>query len=175
MSDIDSETKEEEEYSAHTYVIPLWLESLYSLSGILLGMAIISYISYRYDAQFLIPSFASSAVMLFFSYNNPLAQPRNILGGHLVAAIAGIITHYFWANSWWAITLAVVLAAFLMIVTKTLHPPGGATAIIAHFGIAGHGSFYILIPVVASSIIMILIAYGINNAVSTRKYPLFWW
>jgi CBS-domain-containing membrane protein len=124
---------------------------------------------------FLIPSYASSALMLFVSYNNPLAQPRNVFGGHLMSAIAGIITNYFMANAWWAITCAVVLAGLLMIITKTLHPPGGGTAIVAHIGAVGHSSWHVLVPVLASSVIMILVAYIINNSVATRKYPLFWW
>lgn len=169
---IDEETDAAQSSSA---IIPLWLESCYSLLGIFIGMGLISFISVHYDMYLLIPSFASSALMLFVSYNNPLAQPRNVLGGHLMSALAGMFTNYFWANEWWAITLAVVLAALLMILTKTLHPPGGGTAIVAHLGAVGHSSYYLLIPVLASSVIIILVALIVNNSVSSRKYPMFWW
>lgn len=153
-------------------LLPSWIEGGCSLLGIFIGMGIICFISTHYNMHFLIPSFASSAIMIFMSPENPLAQPRNVLGGHVMAALAGIITNYLFSNTWWAITLAVVLAALLMIVTRTLHPPGGATAIVAHLGGCGSSSAFILIPVVANSIIMVLTALIINHFLAS-KYPRF--
>jgi len=64
-----------------------------------------------------------------------------------------------------------------MHLTKTLHPPGGATALIAVIGSDGiHslGYLYVLIPVALGACIMLLIALIINNIPENRRYPEFW-
>jgi CBS-domain-containing membrane protein len=154
---------------------PYWLESFYSLLGIFIGMGIICYVSIRYDMSLLIPSYASSALMLFVSYKNPFAQPRNVIGGHFMSALAGVITSHLFINDWWSMTIAIVLAAFFMIISKTLHPPGGATALVAHLGGYVHGAGSTLFPVLFNSVIIILVAYIVNNKIASRKYPTFWW
>lgn len=171
----ENEMLEKEDTSIDNISKPYWLEICYSLLGIFIGMGIICYVSLRYDMSLLIPSFASSAVMLFISYNNPLAQPRNVIGGHLMAVLAGIITSHLFINDWWSMTIAIVLATLLMIASKTLHPPAGATALITHLSGYGHNVVGLLFPVLANAIIIVLIAYIINNAVASRKYPMFWW
>jgi CBS-domain-containing membrane protein len=61
--------------------------------------------------------------------------------------------------------------------TKTLHPPGGATALIAVIGgdkIHNLGSMYALVPVGLGAAIMLIIALLVNNIPKSRKYPEFW-
>ncbi len=82
---------------------------------------------------FLIGSFGASAVLIFGAPRSPLAQPRNLIGGHLVSAICGctvrIAIDRFEHST--ACALAVALAIVAMQLTETTHPPGGATALIA--------------------------------------------
>lgn len=159
--------------SAHTEVAaPMWKENLYSLSGIALGMGVVCIVSVYFEVLYLIPSLASSAIMLFMSYNNVFAQPRNVVGGHLTAVLAAVIVAWFFGPEWWAITLVVILTAFLMVVTHTIHPPGGGTAIAAFLGC--YSPLILLVSVLLGSVIMVLTALVINNAISSRKYPLFW-
>lgn len=151
---------------------PMWQENLYSLAGIALGMGIICFISVYFKVLFLIPSLASSAIMLFMSYNNVFAQPRNVVGGHVMSAIAAIIVAQLFGPQWWAIAIVVVLAALLMIITNTIHPPGGGTAIAAFLG--GYSPLVLLGSVILDTVIIVLAAYVINNAITSRKYPRFW-
>ncbi len=61
--------------------------------------------------------------------------------------------------------------------TKTLHPPGGATALIAVIGsdkIHNLGYLYVLMPVALGAIIMLIIALLVNNIPRSRRYPEFW-
>lgn len=157
---------------AYTEGEPMWKENLYSLAGIALGMGITSFISIYFEVVYLIPALASSAIMLFMSYNNVFAQPRNVVGGHLMAALAAIIVSQFVGPEWWAVTIVAVLTALLMIVTNTIHPPGGGTAIAAFLG--GYSPSELIISVILGTVIMILAALVVNNAISSRKYPLFW-
>jgi CBS-domain-containing membrane protein len=61
--------------------------------------------------------------------------------------------------------------------TKTLHPPGGATALIAVIGsqkIHDLGYLYAVIPVGTGALLMLVVALLVNNLSANRKYPEFW-
>ena len=61
-----------------------------------------------------------------------------------------------------------------MQITKTLHPPGGATALIAIIGsdkIKALGYMYLLSPVFIGVMILLLTALIFNNMTSNRSYP----
>jgi CBS-domain-containing membrane protein len=78
---------------------------------------------------------------------------------------------------WFAAAFSVATAIALMHVTQTLHPPGGATALIAVIGsekIHELGFWYMLVPVGLGVVIMLIVALAINNMASRRKYPEFW-
>jgi CBS-domain-containing membrane protein len=65
-----------------------------------------------------------------------------------------------------------------MHLTKTLHPPGGATALIAVIGsekIYALGYLYAIFPAGAGACIMLVVALLVNNIPKTRRYPEFWW
>ena len=62
-----------------------------------------------------------------------------------------------------------------MQLTLTLHPPGGATALIAVIGseqIHDLGFLYVLVPVASGAFILLLIALIVNNIPKHRFYPL---
>ena len=73
--------------------------------------------------------------------------------------------------------LAVATAIAVMHATKTLHPPGGATALIAVIGstkIHNLGYLYVVLPVGIGALLMLVIALLINNIPRKRSYPEFW-
>jgi CBS-domain-containing membrane protein len=81
-----------------------------------------------------------------------------------------LIPHEVWLSS----ALAVSVAIVLMQITKTLHPPGGATALIANIGsakIQALGYLYVLSPVLSGAIVLLLVALLVNNVSGHRKYP----
>lgn len=154
-------------------------EKLWSFVGSFLGIGIIAAIqSFFLDAHdnlFLIGSFGASSVLIYGVIQSPLAQPRNLLGGHLVSALVGVTVAQVLPDILWIIApLAVSLSILGMQFTKTLHPPGGATALIAVSGseqIKAMGYLYVLYPVLAGVIILLLVALLVNNITSQRVYP----
>jgi CBS-domain-containing membrane protein len=71
----------------------------------------------------------------------------------------------------------VATAIAVMHLTKTLHPPGGATALIAVIGsdkIHALGYFYMVVPVGIGALIMLTVALLVNNIPKNRRYPHFW-
>ena len=77
-----------------------------------------------------------------------------------------------------AACLAVVTAIACMHLSKTLHPPGGATALIAVMGgdnIRALGYGYVLAPCLAGALLMLGMALVVNNIPRNRRYPRYWW
>ena len=127
----------------------------------------------------LIGSFGASAVLLYGAPASPLAQPRNLLGGHTLSALVGVTVRLAVASpDWLACALAVAVAIALMQATGTLHPPGGATALIAVTGgpkLLALGYLYVLIPVLSGALVMLAVALLAVNAAPSRRYPQYWW
>ncbi len=155
-------------------------EHFFTFLGAFFGIGIIGFISSKYfvlnDNLFLIGSFGASSVLIYGSINSPLAQPRNLIGGHIVSAIIGVTVHKLIPNEiWLSSALAVALSIVFMQITKTLHPPGGATALIANIGsekIKALGYIYVLSPVLTGVLILFFVALIFNNITPNRRYPV---
>ncbi|MBF0429664.1 MAG: HPP family protein [Fibrobacteria bacterium] len=151
--------------------------------GSFIGVSAVAYINFKmpgqWDGVMIIGSFGASAVLIYGAIDSPLAQPRNLVGGHMLSAVIGVFSYQMLSNSLWlAAGFAVATAILVMYVTKTLHPPGGATALIAVIGsnhIHDLGYWYSLVPVGAGALIMLFFALLINNIPKNRRYPVFWY
>ena len=147
--------------------------------GSFLGIIAISYFHMDIlddkDLTLVVGSFGASAVLIYGVPNSPLSQPRNLIGGHLLSAIVGVISYkLFSSNLFLATAIAVSTSILIMQLTLTLHPPGGATSLIAVIGgeqIHELEFFYILIPVFSGALILFLIAFIVNNIPKNRAYP----
>jgi CBS domain-containing membrane protein len=152
-----------------------WWTFLGSFTGIsLIGLLNSTFLEVQ-DNLFLIGSFGASSVLLYGVINSPLAQPRNLIGGHILSALIGVtISNYFPFELWFNAGLAVSLSIVIMQITKTLHPPGGATALIAVIGsnpIKELGYLYVFSPIISGILILLLVALVVNNITSKRSYP----
>ena len=130
----------------------------------------------------------ASAVLCFGVIESPLAQPRAVLGGHFISAFVGIVftkifsLHDFahdegaqppWL-AWLAASFATATAIVAMQMTKTTHPPAGATALLPVVDRAINSlSWYFLPVVLLSSTVIVVVALLTNNVQS--RYPIFWW
>lgn len=145
--------------------------------GGFVAIAILAFLHYNMKPlPILFVPLGATSVLAFGAPNVPFAQPRNIIGGHLIAATVGIII-FSWAgtSSFWVAGLANGLAIGLMVATKTVHPPAGATAILPVLTQIS-SPFWVLAPVAVGAVVITLIAYAYNNLWgSRRKYPVFWW
>lgn len=157
------------------------VDHVWTFLGGFIGIGLIGFLqSFRLtqiDNIFLIGSFGASAVLIYGASNSPLAQPRNLVGGHIISAFIGICCGYLISDPqllWLASALAVSLSIVAMQITRTMHPPGGATALIAVIGsetIKDLGFLYILNPVLSGVIVLLLCGLFFNNLSKNRKYP----
>ena len=133
-----------------------------------LSILVISIIDQRFDDPYLVASFGATAVLIYGAPKAPFSQPKNVFFGHLFSAIIGVsIACIFDAFGLYAdhypiaIALAVSLAIIVMMVTGTIHPPGGATALTCVLN-GYFGWEFIFRPIMLGVILMMVIAYGAN-------------
>jgi len=161
---------------------------VWSWIGSFLGIALLCYIHYEFCLKytenliFIVGSFGAQAVLLFAAPKAPLAQPWNAVIGNGVSAFAGICAWHLVGDGgimWLAGAFAVSFAIVFMHLTNSLHPPGGATALIAVMELkrVHELSFlYILFPAVLASMAHVAVALVVNNlsADKLRSYPMTW-
>ncbi|WP_283710565.1 HPP family protein [Pseudoalteromonas prydzensis] len=159
---------------------------LWSLLGSFLGIYLVAMIgkSIQFDPLtnlFLIGSFGATAVLIYGAPLAEFSQPRNLIGGHVFSAIVGVtVAKFLSADLMLACALAVSVSIAVMHLTRTLHPPGGATALIAVIGgdsIQQLGYYYVISPVLLGASIMLLVGLLVNNLSRNpkRHYPVYWW
>ncbi|KAA5821884.1 HPP family protein [Algibacter amylolyticus] len=154
-------------------------EQFWSFLGAFIGIGFIAFIQSqqfnRLENILLIGSFGATSVLVFGAIQSPLAQPRNLIGGQVISAIIGVTVYKYLPNViWLSAPLAVALSIIAMQITRTLHPPGGATALIAVIGtekITALGYLYVLTPVLSGTIILFVVALIFNNLTQYRSYP----
>ncbi len=153
-------------------------EKIISAAAGLVGIGLIMAISQHFlDSQSLpwvVASMGASAVLLFAVPKGPLSQPWSFVAGHLFSAFIGISVARLIADPVMASAVAVSLAIFVMYLTRSLHPPGGATALTAVVGgsaITELGYWYMLTPIALNLIVMLIWALIINNLMPNRCYP----
>ncbi|OIP91524.1 MAG: hypothetical protein AUK26_06705 [Syntrophaceae bacterium CG2_30_58_14] len=157
-------------------------EVLWALIGAVIGMCICEYLSARYfepkELTLVIGPLGASAVLAYGAIRSPFSQPRNLVGGHIVSGLVGVSCHQlFGGTPWMAAALAVSVALAAMMVTKTMHPPGGATALIAVIGgpkVHALGFLYPFVPTGLGALILLAVALLVNNLSRNRRYPQYW-
>ena len=145
--------------------------NILSAFGAFLCISILAYLNSFDEANlWLIPPFGASMVLVMAAHESPLAHPKNILFGHIISALSGVLVFLALGFSFITVGIAVGLAIFLMMSTKTVHPPAGANPIIAVIG--GQGIDFVLMPVAVGASFIILFAI-IYNKLLNRKYFSF--
>lgn len=146
--------------------------TLLSFLGAVVAIGVTGWLSQISGTPWLMAPFGASCVLAFGVPDSPLAQPRNIVGGHLMATLVGLVVLYALGHSWWSNALAVGLALAVMQQTKTVHPPAGATPLVV---LAAGASFsFLLTPVLLGSLVIVAVAYCLNNSRQPRSYPKYW-
>jgi CBS-domain-containing membrane protein len=124
-------------------------------------------------SPFLLASLGGSAVFLFGLTRAPAAQPRALFGGHLGGALIGIACYQLFGDALWVYALAQVLALWLMLLTKTVHPPAGANPLIM---IHSHAGFAALWQPVFVGVFALAVVAALWSRVypGLARYPVAW-
>ncbi len=118
----------------------------------------------------LVAPIGASAVLAFALPASPLAQPRSVIGGNMLAAIVGVACALLIPQAAVAAAAAVGLSVLLMALLGCLHPPGGAIALGA--ALAGHelGFAYAVAPVGICSLLLV-VAAALYARATGHSYP----
>jgi len=119
----------------------------------------------------LIP-FATSIVLVMGSPEAEPAQPRALIGGHIVATLAGFVVLRLGGPQGWAAAAAVGLAVLAMYATDTFHPPAGINPLLVVSG--GLPWSFLLTPVLAGAVLLTAFAYIWHRWILRRPWPLRW-
>lgn len=144
-------------------------ETLQTAAGSFLGISLVAWLTYYFKISLLAPSFGATAVLIYAACHVPMAQPRNVIGGHIISAALGVATFQLFGLVWWSIALGVTLAITAMVFTGTLHPPGGATAFVAVY--TGQDFTFVFTPIAVGATLLVLVALVTNNLGKKRRYP----
>ncbi|HAI96992.1 MAG: HPP family protein [Cycloclasticus sp.] len=122
----------------------------------------------------ILPSMGASAVLLFAVPHGQLSTPWAFLAGNLLSAFVGVSCSKFISPITLAAPMAVALSILAMHITRSLHPPGGATALAAVIGgtaINELGYWYVLTPTLINCCVLFSVSLVFNNLFSWRRYP----
>ena len=145
------------------------INALLSALGALIFISFLAFLDSSFKGMiWLIPPFGASMVLVMAVHESPLAKPKNILLGHILSALSGVIILYLIGDNFLALGIAVALAVFVMIVTDTIHPPAGANPIIVI--LTGQGISFVLFPVAVGAFMLVVFAY-LYNKLLKRNYP----
>ncbi|WP_280191149.1 HPP family protein [Delftia sp. PS-11] len=139
------------------------------------GIGLLAFLTDAYGAALLMAPFGATCVLLFAVPDSPLAQPRNVIGGHVVATAVGLIaTRLSPSISPAEMGIVVGLAIAAMQLVRAVHPPAGADPIVVMMlGPTVPWSFLVL-PALAGAVILVMIALVVNNVERGSRWPKYW-
>ncbi|MBH0026764.1 HPP family protein [Pseudoalteromonas sp. SWN29] len=106
----------------------------------------------------LMAPFGATAVLVFGIPNSPLAQPKNVIVGHLLTAFVGIVFVTYVGDGSVSIALAVGVAITLMMLTKTVHPAAGANPILII--VSGQSWDFLIMPVLVGTMFIVICGFA---------------
>jgi CBS-domain-containing membrane protein len=117
--------------------------------------------------------FATSIVLVTGTPEAPPAQPRALVGGHILSAIIGVLVVKIAGPQAWVAALAVGLAMLAMLATDSFHPPAGINPLIIVMNNMSWG--FILVPVAAGALLLLAYTFVWTNVVRRSRWPERWW
>jgi len=145
------------------------LRAGFAAAGAFIAIAALLYLTEITHYVLIMASFGASCVLLFALPEAPLAQPKNVIGGHFITALVGLLVANFLPISPLIIALAVGIAIGLMVLTGTTHPPAGGNPLIILLGIPDVHWSFLLFPVLSGTILLVIIA-SLYHPFTTKAY-----
>ena len=122
--------------------------------------------------------FATSIVTVLGSPKAGPAQPRALIGGHLISTLVGLVIVKLCGPVPWAAALAVGLSMVAMHLTNTFHPPAGINPLVVVVNDLSWG--FLVVPVAIGALLLAVFAFAWHNLVArgvdkADTWPIKWW
>lgn len=145
----------------HKIKKPDWgsvLDGAYTGAGAFVGLSLIGLIAQSVHQMLLIAPFGATAVLLFSAPESQFSKPWNVLVSYILSTIIGFLILHYSNGNWYSIGFGFGVVIMLMHTFKAIHPPAGANFLIVT---QGHLTFWLLWPLFAGLITLIIIGMGI--------------
>ena len=144
----------------------------WAAAGAFLAIAVLALFAQQSGLALIMGSFGASCIMVFGFADAPFAQPRNVIAGHFLSSLTGLIFLHFVGTQWWSMALAVAITIALMMATRTTHPPAASNPVIV---MLLHPSWdFLLTPTLLGAVMIVLVALIYNNLQPDKQYPNYW-
>jgi CBS-domain-containing membrane protein len=142
-------------------------------AGAAVAVLLMEVLSERAAFPLLFVPFATSIVLVMGSPELEAAQPRALVGGHLVASLVGLLVVKVTGPGPFAAALAVGLAVVAMHITRSFHPPAGIDPLVVVINDMSWS--FLLVPVALGACLLAALAYAWHNAHRRGAWPQRWW
>lgn len=136
------------------------------------AIAAVAALAFATGQPLVLGSLGASCVFVFGLPDAPFAQPRNVILGHVISSVTGLVFLKLFGPHAWALGLALATSIALMFATRTTHAPAGSNPVIVFLTKPDWG--FVLAPTLAGAALIVLIALFYNNATRPGAYPLYW-
>jgi len=134
------------------------LRAGFAAAGAFIAIVALLYLTEVTGHLLIMASFGASCVLLFALPEAPLAQPKNVVGGHCITALVGLLAAHFLPASPLITALAVGAGIGLMVLSGTTHPPAGGNPLIILLGMPDAPWSFLLFPVLGGTVLLVMIA-----------------
>jgi CBS-domain-containing membrane protein len=120
----------------------------------------------------LIPPLAATTAIVTSTPGSPLAQPRHVIGGHMLSCL---VCYAVLALGWhgpFAAAVACGVACGVVLLCKAAHPPAMATAVMIMVTEPHAAGF---VPLLATGAALLVLVQLISSRLQREKYPTTWW
>jgi CBS-domain-containing membrane protein len=142
-------------------------------AGGAVAIALMEVLAERTTVPLLFVPFATSIVLVMGSPEAEPAQPRALVGGHLVSAAVGLLLLHVTGPGPWAAATAVGLAILAMHATRTFHPPAGIDPLV--IVINNMPLSFFAVPVAVGACLLVAFAYVWHSIIRRGSWPVRWW
>lgn len=132
-----------------------WKSALFAGVGGAIAISLLAMARDLTELSLLIPPFGATCVLAFGFPASPFAQAKNIIGGHVLSAIMGLLACWLFGYGIAGVAVGVGLAIAVMMVTDTVHPPAGANPVVV--ALTHPGLSFLALPVLTGAVTIVVL------------------
>ncbi|MFB7493491.1 HPP family protein [Streptomyces sp. NPDC056161] len=136
------------------------------------GLAVLVAVGTLMHQTVLVPPLAATTAIVTATPDSPLAQPRHVLGGHLLSCLVCFAALALGFHGPWAAVVACGIASALVLLLKAAHPPALATAVMIMLTDPPPGHF---VPLLAAGAVLLVVVQMVSARLRGEVYPTSWW
>ncbi|WP_066956665.1 HPP family protein [Streptomyces lushanensis] len=136
------------------------------------GLAVLVAVGTLTHQTVLIPPLAATTAIITATPESPLAQPRHVIGGHLLSCLVSFgILALGWHGPWAAAVACGAACAFALVV-RASHPPAMATAVMIMLTDPPADRF---VPLLTAGAVLLILVQMVSSRLQREVYPTAWW